>query len=342
MQYDQPTPTDEIIDGLEANNRITPETLAAINALLGLDEREDADVGAWDGQGDIQSPDGEAPDILIVTPDEEDDSPLNLNFPSDILENTGVYILDTERDVNATWNTVERVIVSGNGNDNLTVNGDKATTIDGADGNDTIATSGGDDSVSGGAGDDSISTGLGDDTIDGGTGHDELVIEGSIDDYTVEVVDGQLVLTGIGIEPNSFTVTNVEFIQLDDSSIAVVGNDADASALRMYQGLLGRSADKEGAQYWLGDVDQGADAAGIANAFMHTEEGGYLLELSNNDFVETLYENALGREGAHDEIAYWATELDNGGNRADIAASIIGSTEAQEQIVNVQVLDGLV
>lgn len=342
MQYDQPTPTGELEEGLAANERVTPETLAAINALLGLDDRDDVNVGGWDGQGDVQSPDGESPDVLIVTPDEEDDGPLDLEFPDDVLENTGVYVIDTDRDVNATWNTVERVIVSGNGDDNLTVNGDKATTIDGAAGDDTIVTSGGDDSVSGGSGDDSISTGLGDDTVDGGTGYDELVIAGNIDDYTVEVVDGQLVLTSTNIEGDSFTVSNVEFIQLNDSSIAVAGDDTDANALRLYQGLLGRSADKEGAQYWLGDIDQGADVAGLANAFMHTEEGGYLLELSDNEFVATLYENALGREGSSDELNYWASDLANGAERADVAVSIIGSTEAEDSIVNVKVLDGLV
>src|SRR5690606_21486115 len=117
--------------------------------------------------------------------DSEGEGPLNLEFGADFL-NTQAYILDTDQDVNATWNTVERVIVSGNGNDDLTVNGDQATTIDGADGDDTITTSGGDDSVSGGAGNDSITSGAGDDTVDGGEGYDVLNAEGTIDDYTVE------------------------------------------------------------------------------------------------------------------------------------------------------------
>lgn len=340
MQYDQPTPTDEFLGDLEENERINSGTLQAIENLLGTDDRDDIDVGNWDGEGDIESPDGDAPDVLIVNPDDSTDEPLDLEFSDDVLNNTQVYIIDTDRDVNATWNTVERVIVSGNGNDNLTVNGDKATTIDGAAGDDTIVTSGGDDSVSGGSGDDSISTGLGDDTVDGGTGYDELVIDGDIGDYIVEVVDGQLVLTADA--DNSYTVSNVEFIQLNDSSIAVAGNDTDANALRLYQGLLGRSADKDGAQYWLGDIDQGADVAGLANAFMHTAEGDYLLDLSDDAFVATLYENALGREGASSEIGYWVNDLDNGASRADVAVNIIGSTEAEGNIVNVQVLDGLV
>lgn len=349
MQYDQSTPTDEFLGDLEENERINSGTLQALENLLGTDDRDDIDVGNWDGEGDIESPDGDAPDVLIVNPDDSTDEPLDLEFSDDVLNNTQVYILDTDRDVNATWNTVERVIVSGNGNDNLTVNGDKATTIDGADGNDTIATSGGDDSVSGGAGDDSISSGAGDDTIDagsgndtidGGTGYDELVIDGNIGDYTVAIVDGQLVLTADA--DNSYTVTNVEFIQLNDSSIAVASNDTDANALRLYQGLLGRSADKDGAQYWLGDIDEGADVAGLANAFMHTAEGDDLLDLSDDAFVATLYQNALGRDGASSEIGYWVNDLDNGATRADVAVNIIGSTEAEDNIVNVQVLDGLV
>lgn len=335
MQYDQPTNNDEVVEGLEANNRITAETLEAIQSLLGLAPGGQTDVGVMDGEGNLTSPDG-APQLLIV--DSEGEGPLSFEFGADFL-NTQAYILDTDQDVNATWNTVERVIVSGNGNDDLTVNGDQATTIDGADGDDTITTSGGDDSVSGGAGNDSITSGAGDDTVDGGEGYDVLNVEGSIDDYTVEVVDGQLVLTGAD---SSYNVTNVEFIQLDGSSIAVAGNETDAHTLSLYQGLLGRSADLEGAQYWLGDIDQGADVVGTANAFMHTEEGGYLLDLSDEEFVATLYGNALGREGASEEIGHWVNDLDNGATRAEVAVNIIASTEADDAIVNVQLLDGLV
>src|SRR5690606_22992775 len=180
------------------------------------------------------------------------------------------------------------------------------------------------------------------DTVDGGEGYDVVEMMGSIDDYEVQVVDGQLVLTSNTVAGNSLTVDNAEFIQFTEGSLAVAGNEEDATVLRLYEGLLGRPADQEGAQFWLGMNDLGASPADIANEFLASGEFASLGELSDEEFVATLYENALGREAAPSESEHWVNDLAADGDRGAVAANIIGSQEAQDHVVSVQILDGLV
>lgn len=353
MQYDQPNTPDQVSEALGEDASLSRNTVAAIESILGLDDAGQVYAGQWDGQStEIEAPDGYAPDLVVANI--EGTEPQELNLPAAGANNASAWIFNAEADLTVTFEAafepVERVIVAGNGNDNVTVEGDANTTVDGGEGNDTIATSGGDDVVNGGAGDDSVSTGGGDDTVvsgtgadtvDGGEGYDVVELLGTIDDYEVTVVDGQLVLSSNTVPGNSLTADNVEFIQFSEGSVAVAGNEEDATVLRMYEGLLGRAADQDGAQYWLGRADLGATATDVANEFLASDEFAALGELSDEEFVATLYQNALGREATISESEYWVNDLADG-DRGAVAANIIGSQEAEEHVVSVQILDGLV
>lgn len=350
MQYDQPTTSTEVLAGLESNGNVTNATRDAIAALLGLTTPDStAIVGTWNGSGDITAPEGQAPELLLVTVPGAAGEDVTLTIPAEVLANTQAYVFDTQANITATFNTVERVIVSGSGDDTLTVNGDRNTTLDGAAGDDTLVTSGGDDSVTGGAGDDSISTGAGDDTIvtgegndtiDGGEGFDIVQIDAARADIELAIgEDGQLVITNGDFETQ---LSNVEFIELADDTVAIAENATDALTLSLYQGVLGRSAEAAGADYWL-DFEPETDVE-IAARFLDSEEFadkyGNDEDLSDEDLLDILYQNALGREADEAGRAYWLDALANGEDRAVVAVNIIGSEEAAENIDSVFLLGG--
>jgi Ca2+-binding RTX toxin-like protein len=353
MQYDQPTPAEDILGGLESNGSVSDATRNAIATLLGLTTPDStANVGTWNGTGDITSPDGEAPDLLLVTIPGAAGDDVTVTIPAEVLSTTQAYIFDTEANITATFNTVDRVIVSGNGDDLITVKGDHNTTLDGSNGDDTLVTTGGDDSVTGGAGDDSISTGAGDDTIvagegddtvDGGEGFDIVQTGANRADVTLSIdEDGNLVMVAEGEAGAETQLSNVEFIELADDTIAIAENETDALTLSLYQGVLGRSAEAAGADYWL-DFEPETDVE-IAARFLDSDEftakHGADEDLTDGELIDILYENALGREADEAGREYWLDVLASGEDRAVVAVNIIGSIEADENIDSVFLIGG--
>src|SRR5690606_37173824 len=144
-----------------------------------------------------------------------------------------------------------------------------------------LVTSGGNDSVTGGQGNDSISTGAGNDTIvsgegndtiDGGTELDIVRIDGDSANYSFAVQNGQLVV--VANDASSTTsVSNVEIVSFSEYENVVVSGDADtATALRIYEGVLGRLSDLAGAQAWIDGMNIGLTVQQAAQGFLGSEE----------------------------------------------------------------------
>ncbi|MEA1832368.1 DUF4214 domain-containing protein [Methylobacterium durans] len=112
--------------------------------------------------------------------------------------------------------------------------------------------------------------------------------------------------------------------------------DADAGeAARLYYGLLNRAPDAGGLQYWTGALKGGLSDADAAQSFIgSTEHQVKYASLTDAAFVDTLYQNALGRQadtGGHD---YWAGILAQGGSRASVAVGITQSDEAHQHLLS--------
>lgn len=346
MQYDAPVNNSELEENLRANETLGASTLAAIQSLLGLDSDGETNVKLFDGTGDPADIDPAA-HLIIVKPEGEAGDRFEFSFNGTGTSNAA-WVFETDANITAHFNTIERVIAMGNGDDVVTVDGDRNTTLDGGNGNDSLVTSGGDDSVAGGNGNDTINTGLGADTIDGGEGYDVVELADAFADYVISTdEDGMVVIVSAADDTNSFQLENVELVQFSDQTVALVTNATDANTLSLYQGLLGRSAEAGGAEYWLQDVNSdGRTASDIANAFFYTEEfianNGAIDDLSNEALVNLLYDNALGRDASEEEVAYWVNDLENGTARSDVVISIVGSEEASDFITSVYLIDGQV
>ncbi len=234
---------------------------------------------------------------------------------------------------------IDLVVTTGNGDDVITVKGDQNTLIDAGDGNDTIVTGNGDNVVIAGAGNNNVTTGTGDDTIilsgsnhadivNAGAGYDVVQLDGSRDDYAFAVGNNFNVnLTG----NQTASITDAEFLTFvngeEVETVALAHNDAEAAALRLYQGILDRDVDQEGAKFFTGYVNNGGSLTDVANALLDSSE---FAGVNNANDVNDLYQALLGRGAADDAASSaWTDLLANGGSLADVAAAISVSAEAQ-------------
>lgn len=82
------------------------------------------------------------------------------------------------------------------------------------------------------------------------------------------------------------------------------------SIVRLYSGILDRMPDRDGFDYWQGEVEQGASLADVAGAFFVSDEFlGGMLEPTPEEAIEALYQNVLDREPDAPGYAYWLAEV---------------------------------
>jgi hypothetical protein len=147
--------------------------------------------------------------------------------------------------------------------------------------------------------------------------------------HGLNVVDGQgahsdYEVNGEGGYIPVLPVANGVFLPVVDP------NTADAA--RLYVGLLDRAPDTEGLQSWANVLGNGASLSSVAQQFLDSPEYAQAnpTPLTNIQFVDTLYENALGREPEPAGQQAWVDLLASGTSRADVAIGIAESQEAQQ------------
>jgi hypothetical protein len=357
MQYDSPITNTEFQTFLTTSS-ISDDTAAAISTLLNLETAETVNLASWDGVNAPEIPTGQggAADVVIVNVPGVATDLVPVQIP-DSLDSAKAFIFDSNASLAVTFDApvaaesaslarvavaadaatgIEFLVTTGAGNDVITVNGDQNSYIDAGNGNDTIVTGNGNNTVVAGSGNNNVTTGTGNDTIilsgaahtdivNTGAGYDVVQLDGSAADYTFTAGNSNNVtLTGA----QTAAITGAEFLTFaDGSTVALAHSEAEASALRLYEGILGRDADQGGAQSFSGLVEAGTSLTDIANAFLNSAEfGGAAIEAS----IDSLYNSLLGRGAESAGSDSWKAIIANGGSLADVAAGIAGSAEAQE------------
>ncbi|MCR8719131.1 DUF4214 domain-containing protein [Pseudomonas syringae] len=366
MQYDAPVTATEFSTFLTATS-LTDSTTAAISTLLALDSASTVNLASWDGVNRLEVPTGQtgATDVITGTIAGARGDLVTLNVTADVAAAKAI-ILDSQANlsVNITPTlataagdvsslariavsadasaTTQFLLTTGSGDDVIIVNGDQNNFIDAGAGNDTIITGNGNNTVIAGAGNNNIITGTGNDTIvlsgtnhadvvNAGAGYDVVQLDGSVADYTFATGNNFNVnLTGA----QTASITGAEFLTFVNTTtnavetVVLAQNETEASALRLYEGILGRDADLGGAQAFAGLANSGASLTDIANTFLNSAE------FSDNATaapINSLYTELLGRADGADAsgLANWQALLANGGTLADVAAGIAVSAEAQ-------------
>jgi hypothetical protein len=356
MQYDNPFLSGDVKDSLAANPSISSTTTDAISQILNLDTAESVVVGSWDGQNSVVAPTGSNAQAIFATVPGVAGDDVTVNLHADGLSDAKAFVFASDANLTLDFtappatvapqvfslfsvntpvvdtplvDTVERVIVSGNGNDHITASNGN-TTVDAGAGNDTVTlgngnnvviANSGDNLITTGTGRDVIYAGTGNDTIDTGAGYDVVHVAGSRADFAASASGNSLNLDG---GDHVVSASNVEFISFDNNeSLVVASSDEEAAALRLYNGLLGRDADAGGAEGWS-NAASNTSLADIAQGFLGSSE---FQNNANVDFVQNLYTSLLGRDADGAGEAAWLNVLATGGSRADVIAGIGGSDE---------------
>ena len=96
-----------------------------------------------------------------------------------------------------------------------------------------------------------------------------------------------------------------------------------------YTTYLGRVGDTAEVNSWVATLQAGASEEQVAAAFLSSPEYSAKY-VTNGAFVQSLYENVLGRAGDQAGINNWTQVLAAGTSRAAVAASFIGSPESSQ------------
>ncbi len=245
-----------------------------------------------------------------------------------------------------------RVVALGSGNDAVTVRDSKNSQLLGGAGNDKLTTGTGSDLISGGAGNDMMSagagndimvSGIGDDTVDGGNGYDVVRMDGKLSEYNITKGANNTVMVSNKVAGGpSVSLVNTEFIQFSTGSVSFTTSAREATALRMYDSLLDRAIDPNGAQFWIDLVTKGGlTLSDVAAGFMNSAEfKAKSAGLTDEQFITLIYQNALNRPAEPAGTAYYMKDLASGFTRADVAAKIIGAPEAGDANTGIQLVTG--
>lgn len=188
------------------------------------------------------------------------------------------------------------------------------------------------------SGDDEIVIAGGDDFVDGGDGFDVAWFGKPLSKYQFTTQsDALTVRTGDGVAE----LKSIEAIEFDDYTISVKDlfygditvdfsmpqkfSDATApqidSVIELYTAYFNRIPEASGLKFWTDQLVRGESLNDISKAFysagiQYSEQTGYSASMTNDDFVELIYSNVLGRSGTtapgEDEVAFWAGALKSG------------------------------
>jgi Domain of unknown function (DUF4214) len=122
-------------------------------------------------------------------------------------------------------------------------------------------------------------------------------------------------------------------VTLADGTISVGPDTNEATIQRLYEGLLGRSADAGGISAFDAQLTAGVSKATVATEILSSNE--YITDhgtQTDQQFVTSLYEGLLGRAPETAGLASWTSALAQGASRGDVASAIADSNEAKSYL----------
>ena len=200
----------------------------------------------------------------------------------------------------------------------------QGSTLDGGTGDDELFGNAGPDTLNGGTGNDRLTGGLGNDTLNGGDGYDVAVYEGAYRSYSAARFDA---VSG-GREGGNDTLSGMEAAEFVDGTLTFNADSDAAQLMRLYSAAFGREPDALGFEIQLNALESGVPIEELARRFIASAEfvNSYGT-LTDRQFIDRLYLNALNRDGDPDGINSWLVYLNNGGTREDLMLIFAESAE---------------
>lgn len=228
-------------------------------------------------------------------------------------------------------------LIEGDDRDNILIGSHFDDQIIGEKGNDFLSGNEGKDALDGGEGNDTLYGGRGDDLIDGGAGFDKISYNGNLADYAIDLRNGSI-SDNRGIDGLDH-IKNIELLQFADRSINLsvlsefnsLAPATATSLIELYIAFFQRIPDANGLAYWISEAKNGKSLEQIASSFyavgvQFSDLTGYKANMSNADFINTIYKNVLGRSEGADAggLNYWENELSSGNtSRGNLVLSIL-------------------
>lgn len=105
-----------------------------------------------------------------------------------------------------------------------------------------------------------------------------------------------------------------------------------APIVELYFTAFGRAPDTAGLQYWISAKQNGMSLGQITQAFTQAEEFAPSARSDDTGFLNTLFQNALGRAPDAAGLSYWTAQLVNGMTRDQVLSSISDSRESDSSV----------
>ena len=148
---------------------------------------------------------------------------------------------------------------------------------------------------------------------------------------------------GVGTINGIDELTGASVLKFDDKNMHLVNdikatfdqvtglNTDSAKMFRLYNAAFARFPDPDGLRYWIGNFSSGKDdERAVASSFLVSNEfkERYGENINNENYVETLYVNILGRDYDQSGYNYWLGNLNNGvETRYELLLGFAESTE---------------
>lgn len=131
------------------------------------------------------------------------------------------------------------------------------------------------------------------------------------------------------------TATQADLIAQQAAAVAGYVGGTESVVDKMYRAFYGRDADASGEAFWTDALAGGIPISSAVSAFINSAE--FTSRISGSaDPVGTLYNTVLLRDADADGRAYYESLLDSGTSVVQVAASMIGSSEYDENIRQVR------
>lgn len=162
---------------------------------------------------------------------------------------------------------------------------------------------------------------------------------GQAKDFQVEVFSDSVTVVDL-VSETAQSIDLAKRVLFSDRAKAFDVEGPAGQAYRLYKAAFNRDPmidDKEGLGYWISQMDKGMDLIEVSDRFLDSEEfiGNLGDEPSNDEFIETLYINILGRAPDAEGMQWWLREMELNPEktRAKVLADFSESTENYENVV---------
>lgn len=111
----------------------------------------------------------------------------------------------------------------------------------------------------------------------------------------------------------------------------MIASETQQEIIEVYIGTFNRAPDASGLAYWVSNIENsGWSINDVATSMFDSSEVAleYPDTLTNEQFLNQVYNNVLGRNGDSEGIAYWLTQMDAGIQRSQMITTIINGAKA--------------